>query len=125
MPQDLQPLKDALVVKGTDPKSAWFTIIEIPLSGPPDQTWVDCFNNPASWSPSVHKSVVRGDRIIVRANSGRIEEDLKWVYSYIDQANAAYRPLMDRMAMEKNRQQELTEEKERELRLLTEKLRRM
>ncbi len=120
---EIEPLKDALDVYGTDPRYSGITIIEIPLNVRPGPEWIACFNNPTTWSPSVHKAVVRGDRLIVRANSDRIEEDLKWVYSYVDQANKAYRPLVEQKEREKKRQQELAEKQEKARQALTERLR--
>jgi len=112
-------------VVGTDPKYSGITVIEIPLSIRPSPDWIACFDNPATWSPGVHKAVVRGDRIIVKANSSRIEEDLKWIYSYIDQANKAYLPLMERKERDKRHQQELIENKENNRQALSERLRQL
>jgi len=122
---DIRPLKGALHVVGTDPKYSGITVIEIPLSIRPSPDWIACFDNPTTWSLGVHKAVVHGDRIVVKANSNRIEEDLKWIYSYIDQANKAYLPLMERKERDKRHQQELIENKENSRQALTERLRQL
>ena len=125
MHDDVIPLKGALDVDRRDPKLFGLTIITVPLNLRPDRDWIDCFNSPATWSVSVHKSIVQGDRIIVRANSSRIDDDLKWVFSYIDQANKSYHSLMERKQNEDRRLQELAEKREKERQALTDRLRRL
>ena len=82
------------------------------------------FNHPTSWTPSVHKALVAGDHIVVRANRDRIEEDLKWIYSYIDQANESYRKFIAERE-QLLRHQQLEPKREKEHRELAERLRKV
>jgi predicted RNA-binding Zn-ribbon protein involved in translation (DUF1610 family) len=122
---EVRPLKNKLDVKGIDPKYSGITIIHMPLNLRPDLDWTNFFSNPTTWTPSVHKALVAGDHIVVRANSDRIEEDLKWIYSYIDQANESYRKFIIEKEQRLKREQEAEEKREKERRELAERLRKV
>ena len=122
---DVIPTKYKLEVKGTDPKYSGITIIHIPLNLRPDLDWTDFFSKPATYSQQVHKALVAGDHIVVRANSDRIEEDLKWIYNYIGQANESYRKFMAEKEQRRRQEQELEAKREKERRELAERLRKV
>jgi len=54
-----------------------------------------------------------------------MEEDLKWIYSYVDHANEAYRKSIVQKELKMEEQQELEKQREKEREELVEKLRKV
>lgn len=95
-------------VLGIDPKHSGLVIVEIPLNAQPPSEWIDCFQHPSTWTPSLHPPAVNGKSIIWRAVKESVDKDIKWIFSYIEQANACY----ERVLKEKEKERERIEKEE-------------
>ncbi|MGA2681619.1 MAG: hypothetical protein ABSF44_07455 [Candidatus Bathyarchaeia archaeon] len=102
--------------KATKTSHYAFLTIEITLDGEPDQDWIECFKNPATFIPDeahpFNASVI-GNRITFTSFRTNVRTNVVWMDKYIQQANECYKT-MDAMytAEEKNRQKREQAEQE-------------
>ena len=75
--------------------------------------------------PSVHLPRLSGALIEFRAMKEKPEQDLEWVYKYIDQANDCYRKRMKEKEEEGRRHEKIRIDDAEDLRGMTERLRRV
>jgi hypothetical protein len=68
----------------------------------PDDDWVQLFNNPTSYTTSIHKPVIdaRYQEITWDANEKNIKHDKHWIYDYVDDANKRYPPILQKRIAE-------------------------
>ena len=92
---DIHAIKTKVHAVRTDPTASGLVIIEIPLSEPPDPEWIDCFNHPRELVPSLHARSVSGRTIQIKADKSRPQDDVEWIYKFIEEANECYRQVLD------------------------------
>jgi hypothetical protein len=109
-------------VIGIDQEHPGLVIIEVPLSVAPDNDWIECFRHPSTWTPSIHSPEVKGKSIVWRAVKETADKDIKWVFSYIDQANACYERILKEKAEQKEQEEKKRSETEKELEKIQKKL---
>jgi hypothetical protein len=119
------PLKDKVKAARIDTESPGLVIVEIPLNLTPDSDWVQCFSNTTTWTPNVHLPRAFGALIEFRALKEKPEQDLEWVYKYIEQANECYRKRMREKEEEGKRQEKIRTDDAEDLRGMTDRLRRV
>jgi len=109
-------------VRGFDPDHPGLVIVEIPLNREPDPEWIDCFEHPSKWTPSIHPPRINGKFIVWRADKDRVNQHIKWIFDYIDQANACYERVLKekqeeeaRLAQQRRLKKKELEEIQREL----------
>jgi hypothetical protein len=74
------------------------------LNQHPEQDWCILFNNPTSFSVSIHPAEVIGNEIYWMASEGDIKQHKHWIYDWIEDANKRYLPVViKRIAIEENR----------------------
>jgi hypothetical protein len=102
-------------IRGFDPEYPGLVIVEIPLNEEPSAEWADCFRHPTTFTPGIHPPQVEGKAIVWRAYKDRVDKDIKWVFSYIDQANACYEQVLKEQKEERARREQEAKKKEAEL----------
>lgn len=107
---------------GRDPEHPGLIIIKIPLNDEPNRDWIDCFEQPSKWTPSVLMPRVSGKAILWRSPEGSIKKDIHWVFDYMEQANACYERVMKKRQEEQKRIEEHERLEAEKLRKITEKL---
>ena len=122
---DVLPLKDKVKAARIDPEASGLVIVEIPLNISPDLDWLQCFSYTTTWTPSVHLPRLSGALIEFRAMKEKPEQDLEWVYKYIDQANECYRKRIKEKEEEGRRHEKIRIDGVEDLRGMTERLRRV
>lgn len=107
---------------GRDPEHPGLIIIEIPLNDEPDRDWINCFEHPSKWTPSVHMPRVSVKTILWRSPEDSIEKDIHWVFDYMEQANVCYERVMKKREEEQKRIKERERLEAEKLRTITEQL---
>lgn len=108
--------------RGFDPDHPGLAIIEIPLNKEPDPEWINCFERPSKWTPSIHPPRVEGKFIVWRADKDRVDKNIKWIFDYIDQANTCYERALEKKQKKEERLQKQKRLKEKELEEIESKL---
>ena len=103
---------------GRDPEYPGLFVIKIPLNEAPNTSWIECFKNPTTWTPSVHPPSVSGNYILLRSPENQIERDIEWILKWIEEANERYEKQLEKSRAERKRAEEkqaLEAEKTREI----------
>ena len=98
--------------------------VHIQLSAAPDLEWLQCFREPISYQPSKsHPSNARftsADALDFESTMGELENDIKLMDKYLDQANAACIDQKTKEIADIKRKEELETAKKEELRKINE-----
>jgi hypothetical protein len=80
------------------------------LDKTPDEDWVALFENPSSFTLSIHPAKVYGDEIHWGASESDIERSKHWVYDWLDDANKRYLPVIQQRIAQKEAQLRRTQQ---------------
>ena len=99
--------------------------VRIRLSATPNVEWLQCFREPIIYQPSkAHPSNARlsDNTLDFESTMGGLENDIKWIDKYLEQANAACIAKKNKELADKKRKEELEAEKKEELKRINESI---
>jgi hypothetical protein len=100
--------------------------VRIRLSATPNVDWLQFFREPISYQPSkAHPSNARfnsDNTLDFESTMDELENDIKWVDKYLEQANAACIAKKAKELSDKKRKEELEADKREELRQINESI---
>ena len=103
--------------------------VRIRLSATPNVDWLQCFREPISYQPSkAHPSNARfmsDNALDFESTMGGLENDIKWMDKYLEQANAACIARKTKELADKKRKEKLEAEKKEELKKINESIKGM
>ena len=104
-----------------DNDSLW---IRIRLSATPDQDWIHCFRDPSSYQTNeAHPSNARfntDNTIDFQSTVNGLENNIKWMDKYLEQANTAYNAKKAKVLADKKRKEDLEAKKIEDLKKINE-----
>jgi hypothetical protein len=83
-------------IGGRHPQYIGLLEVRFKLDKLPDQDWGILFENPTSFSPSVHKARLEGSDIVWYAGEDDIKNKKHWIEEWVKDANSRYLPILQR-----------------------------
>ena len=83
-----------MTIIGRNPKYSGLFDIHFTLNKDPDEDWEQLFNNPTTFSISVHPAKVYGNEIHWKASEEDIKNEKHWIYDWLEDANRRYLPII-------------------------------
>ena len=83
-------------IVGRNVKYSGLFDVKFILDQHPDQDWGTLFNNPSSFSVSVHPAKVIGNEIYWMASEDDIKQHKHWIYDWVEDSNKRYLPIVER-----------------------------
>jgi hypothetical protein len=100
--------------------------VRIRLSAAPNVEWLQCFREPISYQASkAHPSNARfmsDNTLDFESTMGGLENDIKWIDKYLEQANAACFAKKAKEIADKKRKEDLEATKKEELKRINESI---
>ena len=124
-------MSETLIIKRVGPaevvsKNGDDLWVHIRLSGTPNVEWLQCFRDPISYQASkAHPSNARflsDNTLDFESTMGGLQNDIKWMDKYLEQANAACFARKAKEIADKKRKAELEANKIEELKRINESI---
>lgn len=113
----LLSIEDVKIV-GRNNKYPGLFDVRFSLNKSPDEEWIALFNNPSTFSVSIHPAKVYDNEIFWAASEEDIVSQKHWIFDWLEDANKRYLPLITKRlqnAEERHRKLELENAKVAEL----------
>lgn len=92
-PEDFRVQIVNVRIEGQNSQYSGLYDVVFELDKRPDQDWCNLFDNPSTFSMSIHPAKVNGKLIRWQASEEHIKEKKHWIYDWVEDANNRFRPI--------------------------------